>query len=97
MRTGGVRYGKELDTLSYILHHIVGKVRHKTNPVKQKGLVTKYINVKYEGPKSYQSRDTANVKVFADKQTNKRTDKIYMSPIYRCGGIFERHFRGGIS
>ena len=31
MRTGGVRYGIQLDTLSYILHHIVGKVRHKTN------------------------------------------------------------------
>ena len=31
MRTGGVQYGKELDTLSYILHHIVGTVRHKTN------------------------------------------------------------------
>ena len=31
MRTGVVRYGKELDTLSYILHHIVGIVRHKTN------------------------------------------------------------------
>ena len=31
MSTGGVRYGKDLDTLSYILHHIVGTVRHKTN------------------------------------------------------------------
>ena len=31
MRTGGVRYGKELDTLSYILHYIAGKVRQKTN------------------------------------------------------------------
>ena len=31
MRTGAVRYGIELDTLSYILHHLVGKVRHKTN------------------------------------------------------------------
>ena len=31
MRTGGVRYGIELDTLSCILHYIVGKVRHKTN------------------------------------------------------------------
>ena len=30
MRTGGVRHEIELDTLSYILHHIVGKVRHKT-------------------------------------------------------------------
>ena len=31
MRTGGVWYGIELDTLSYVLHHIVGKVCHKTN------------------------------------------------------------------
>ena len=31
MRTGGVWYGIELDTLSYTLHHIVVKVRHKTN------------------------------------------------------------------
>ena len=31
MRTGGIRYGKELDTSSYILHHTVGTVRHKTN------------------------------------------------------------------
>ena len=31
MRTNGARYGIELDTLSYTLHHIVGKVRHKTN------------------------------------------------------------------
>ena len=30
MRTGVVRYGIELDTLSDILHHIVGKVHHKT-------------------------------------------------------------------
>ena len=32
----------------------------------------------------------ANVKVFADKQTDRRTNrqaKNYMSPIYRCGGI----------
>ena len=36
MRTGGVRYGIELDTLSYIVHHIVGKVRHKTNACGQK-------------------------------------------------------------
>ena len=31
MRTDGVQYGIELDTLSYILHHIVGKFHHKTN------------------------------------------------------------------
>ena len=29
-------------------------------------------NVKYEGPNSYQSKDMANVEVFADKQTYKR-------------------------
>ena len=26
-----MRYGIDLDTLSYILHHIVGKVHHKMN------------------------------------------------------------------
>ena len=31
MRTGDVQYGIELDTLSYILHHIVGKVHRKMN------------------------------------------------------------------
>ena len=36
MRTGGVRYGKDLDALSYILHHIIGKVRQKTNACGQR-------------------------------------------------------------
>ena len=36
----------------------------------QKGLVTKYTHAKYEGPNSYQSKDMANVNVFADKQTD---------------------------
>ena len=46
--------------------------------------------MKYEGPNFYQSKDMANVKVFADKQTDKWTNgqaKNYMTPIYRCGGI----------
>ena len=30
--------------------------------------------MKYEGPDSYQSKDMANVKVFVNKQTDKRTD-----------------------
>ena len=29
--------------------------------------------MKYEGPNSYQSKDMANVKVFADKDTDKQT------------------------
>ena len=33
----------------------------------------RHTHVKYEGPKSYQSKDMANVKVFADKQTDKMT------------------------
>ena len=53
----------------------------------QKGLVTRYTSVKYEGPNSYQSKDMANVKVFADKETDKRTGQNYMPPIYRCIGI----------
>ena len=30
--------------------------------------------MKYEGPNSYQSKDMANVKVFADKRTDGQTD-----------------------
>ena len=33
----------------------------------------RHMHVKYEGPESYQSKDIANVKVFADKQTDKMT------------------------
>ena len=44
------------------------------NWYQHEGLVTRYTHMKYEGPSSYQSKDMANVKVFADKQTNKRTD-----------------------
>ena len=32
-------------------------------------------HVKYESPKSYQSNNIANVKVFADKQTDARTNR----------------------
>ena len=50
----------------------------------KKGLVTRYTHVKYEGPNSYQSKDIANVKVFADKQTDKRiyglTDQKLYAP-----------------
>jgi hypothetical protein len=38
----------------------------------------------------YHSKDMANVKVFTDRQTNRRTDgqaKNYMPPIFQCGGI----------
>ena len=37
----------------------------------RKFLVTRYTYVKHKGPNSYQSKDMANVKVFADKQTDK--------------------------
>ena len=56
----------------------------------QKGLVTRYTHLKYEGHNSNQSKDIANVKVFADKQTDKRTyrwAKNYVPPVYRGGGI----------
>jgi hypothetical protein len=46
--------------------------------------------VKYESPITYHSKDMTNVKVFADKQTDKQTDgqaKNYMPPIFRYGGI----------
>ena len=35
----------------------------------------KVYHVKYEGPDSYQSKDMANVKDFADQQTDRPTDK----------------------
>ena len=38
----------------------------------QKGLVTRYTRVKYEGPYAYQPKDMANEKVFADKQIDKQ-------------------------
>ena len=41
--------------------------------------------MKYEGPKSYQSDNMANIKVLADKQTDGRAQN-YVPPIYRCGG-----------
>ena len=45
--------------------------------------------MKYKGLKSYQSKDIANVKIFADKQTDAQTNgqaQNYMPLIYRCGG-----------
>ena len=49
-----------------------------------------YTHVKCEGLKSYQSKDTVNVKVFMDKQTDALTNgqaKNYMPPMYCLGGI----------
>jgi hypothetical protein len=46
--------------------------------------------MKYESPITYHSKDMTNVKVFADRQTDRQTDgqaKNYMSPIFRYGGI----------
>ena len=51
--------------------------------------------MKYEGPNSYQSKDMANVKVFAsnkgiDGQTDgqkKKKKNIYIPLIYQGGGI----------
>ena len=40
----------------------------------------KYTRVKYEGPNSYQSKDMANVKVFAGKQTDKWTGQKLYAP-----------------
>ena len=44
------------------------------NLVPTEGLVTKFTHVKHESPISYKSKDMANVKVFADKQTYRHTD-----------------------
>jgi hypothetical protein len=49
--------------------------------------------MKYESPITYHSKDMANVKVFADRQTDGQV-KNYMSLIFRYGGIkmlFEEH------
>ena len=48
---------------------------------KQKGLVTSYTHVKYDGLKSYQSQDMADVKVFfadnpMDAQTKGPTGRL---------------------
>ena len=47
---------------------------------KQKGLVTRYTHAKYEGPNCYQSKAMTNVKVFADKPTDKRTGQKLYAP-----------------
>ena len=40
--------------------------------------------MKYECSKSYQSRDMANVKAFADKQTDKRRERQTEGPKTIC-------------
>jgi hypothetical protein len=42
--------------------------------------------MKYESSITYHSKDMANVKVFADRQTDEQA-KNYMHPIFRYGGI----------
>jgi hypothetical protein len=42
--------------------------------------------MKYESPITCHSKDMANVKVFADRQTDGQA-KNYMPPIFRYGGI----------
>jgi hypothetical protein len=46
--------------------------------------------MKYESSITYHSKDMANVKVFADRQTDRQT-KNYMPPIFRYGGIKSKH------
>ena len=46
------------------------------NLVPTEGLVTRYTHVKFEILNSYKSKDIANVKVFVDKETDKRTKTI---------------------
>jgi hypothetical protein len=48
--------------------------------------------MKYESPVIYHSKDMANVKVFADRHTDRLTDgqaKNYMPPIFRYGGLLQ--------
>ena len=46
--------------------------------------ITRYTHVKYEGPKAYQSKDMANVKVFAEKKTDKCTERQMDGPKPIC-------------
>jgi hypothetical protein len=44
--------------------------------------------MKFESPITYHLKDMVNVKVFADRQTNRWTgQKLYTPPIFRYGGI----------
>jgi hypothetical protein len=50
--------------------------------------------MKYESPVTHNSKDMANVKVFAERQNNRQTNRqtdiqaiYYMPPIFRYGGI----------
>jgi hypothetical protein len=50
--------------------------------------------MKYESRITYHSKDMTNVKVFADRQTDKQTDgqaKSHMPPIFRYGGIKRKY------
>ena len=58
-----------------------------------KGLVTRNTHVKYESPLTYHSKVMANVKVFADKQSNRLTDKQTDRPKTICPRICDS---GGI-
>ena len=50
--------------------------------------------MKYEGPKSYQSKDIANVKCFANKQTVTRTgQKQYVPDLSMWGHTKEKLFK----
>ena len=57
----------------------------------QKGLVIRYTHVKYEGHNSCQSKDMANVKVFAGKQTHNRTDKQMGQKLYAPNLLMQGH------
>jgi hypothetical protein len=45
-----------------------------------KGLVIRNTHMKYESPITCHSRDMANVKVFADRQTNRQTGQKLYAP-----------------
>jgi hypothetical protein len=45
-----------------------------------KGLVIRNTHMKYESCITYHSKDMANVKVFADRQTNRRTGQKLYAP-----------------
>ena len=48
--------------------------------------------MKYEGPKSYQSKDMTKVKVFVDKQTDKWTGQKLYAPNLLMRGHKNAHY-----
>jgi hypothetical protein len=49
-------------------------------PIEYKGLVIRNTHMKYESPITCHSKDMANIEVFADRQTDRRTGQKLYAP-----------------